>query len=175
MYPHRLQKMHHWFFMDLVQCQLLGHQHHKLSCSMRYTFPHDPTLVISKERGNYVDTIEVFSNLTVSHWAFVPYDFPSAVLHIKIIISFCLWCMLGGTVRIWVKWRVIFFGSFQHLLACRDEFWTSIKQYGIFLVLTPDHWRSCMQIINFWPCWVEEELYYMSHFDSGMPKCTYCI
>ena len=33
----------------------------------------------------------------------VPYDFPLVVLHKISIIAFHLWCMLGGSVWIWMK------------------------------------------------------------------------
>ena len=47
-------------------------------------------------------TMELPSTYGSFCWELVPYDFPLVVLHIIVMISFHLWCMLGGSVWIWI-------------------------------------------------------------------------
>jgi hypothetical protein len=48
-------------------------------------------------------------------WELVADDFPYVVLHTKSIISFYLWCTLGGSVWIWMKSNLLrFIGGQPH-------------------------------------------------------------
>ena len=42
-----------------------------------------------------------FNSMGLFGWELVPHDFSLVVLHTVSIISFHLWCMLGGSVDIW--------------------------------------------------------------------------
>jgi hypothetical protein len=51
---------------------------------------------------NFTTSSKLFNSSFLSsqwdfHWELVPYDFPLVVLHTISIISFHLWCMLGGS------------------------------------------------------------------------------
>ena len=52
---------------------------------------------------------------------FIPYDFPLIILHAMPFIYFHLWCMIGGSVWIWMRATYLSLlrsTLFQHLLTC---------------------------------------------------------
>ena len=55
---------------------------------------------------SFLQLISLSFNLTrlfVGCWELVPYDIPLVVLHTKSIIFFHSWCILGGSVCVWMK------------------------------------------------------------------------